>query len=100
MMRIDRRQLLRRFGGAGLGTTLLAASGTGGEAGVPLLILDIHQHPDFDGRPAETLMRHQRFHQVKTTVLLPADGWMTGRISGNEAAWSHVRKYPDEVVTF
>lgn len=74
MRRINRRELLRRIGGAGLGLPLLAASGAGGKAGVPLLILDIHQHPDFDGRPADTLVRHQRFHRVKTTVLLPADG--------------------------
>ncbi len=100
MMRIDRRELLRRAGGAGLGLPLLATSGIGAEAAGSLPILDIHQHPDFDLRPAETLMRHQRFHRVKTTVLLPGDGWMKGRISGNDAAWSHVREYPQEVVTF
>ena len=100
MRRIGRRELLRRVGGAAPGLPLLAASGAGSQAAVPLPILDIHQHPDFDQRPAETLMRHQRFHRVKTTVLLPADGWMTGRISGNAAAWSHVRRYPEEVVTF
>ena len=100
MRRFDRRELFRRTGRAGLSLPLWSAAGNTTQAAPPLPILDIHQHPDFDGRPAEILMRHQRFHRVKTTVLLPADGWMTGRISGNEAAWSHVRKYPDEVVTF
>lgn len=47
-MRIDRRELLRRVGGAGLGLPLLAASGAGGEAGVPPLILDIH-YPNMFG---------------------------------------------------
>ena len=100
MRRIDRREMLRRTGRAGLGLPLLAAAGGRPEAAAPLPILDIHQHPDFDRRPAEILMRHQRLHRVKTTVLLPGDGWMNGRISGNEAAWSHVRRYPKEVVTF
>ena len=42
-MRIHRRELLRRFGGAGLGLPLLAASGTVGRAGAPQLILYIAQ---------------------------------------------------------
>lgn len=100
MRRFDRRELFRRTGRAGLGLPLWAAAGNMTPAAPPLPILDIHQHPDFDRRPAEILMRHQRFHRVRTTVLLPADGWMTGRISGNDAAWSHVRKFPKEVVTF
>ena len=47
-MRIDRRELLRRVGGAGLSLPLLAASGAGGVAGVPLLILDLH-YPNMFG---------------------------------------------------
>ena len=45
-------------------------------------------------------MVHQRLHNVTTTVLLPGDGWMYRRMSGNDEAWNHVRKHPDEIVTF
>ena len=95
-----RREFLVRGGAAALSLPLVTLGSSKTRAARPIPILDIHQHPDFDKRSVELLMVHQRFHHVTMTVLLPGDGWMNGRISGNDAAWSHVRKHPREIVTF
>ena len=99
-MKIRRREFLIRGGSAAVSLPLVALGSGETRAARPIPILDIHQHPDFDKRSVELLLVHQRYHKVTTTVLLPGDGWMHRRMSGNDEAWSHVRKHPDEIVTF
>ena len=99
-MKIPRREFLIRGSAAAVSLPLVALGRGKTRAAAPIPILDIHQHPHFDKRSVKLLMVHQRFHNVTTTVLLPGDGWMYRRMSGNDEAWSHVRMHPDEIVTF
>ena len=93
---ITRRQFM-----GGVAVAAVSASSSCGDAppSEPL-ILDIHQHVLFGSRPERKLVLHQNTLGVKTTVLLPGDGWMHVQLAGNNECWSHLKAHPDGYVTF
>src|SRR5574341_54644 len=42
----------------------------------PEPILDLHQHTPYNYRPRDLVLAHQDQHHVKSTVILPGEGWM------------------------
>ena len=46
-------------------------------------VLDLHQHTPYNNRPRDLVLAHQEQHRVKTTVILPGEGWMLKIIGGN-----------------
>ncbi|HLW79623.1 MAG TPA: amidohydrolase family protein [Terriglobia bacterium] len=88
----------RRF----LGTvTALAASAL---AAAPQpesdLILDLHQHTNYNGRSDEQLINHQAYHNVTSTVLLPGDGWMLSIVGDNASCAALATQYPNRFARF
>ncbi len=95
-IRITRRDFM---GAAGAATASVSSSFGHAPRTDPLL-LDIHQHVLFGSRPEDKLVLHQNVLGVKTTVLLPGDGWMHVQLAGNSECWSHLKAHPDGYVTF
>jgi predicted TIM-barrel fold metal-dependent hydrolase len=71
----SRREFLRIISALALPRLCVAANGES--------ILDLHQHTPYNNRPRELVLAHQEQHRVKTTVLLPGEGWMLKIIGGN-----------------
>jgi hypothetical protein len=71
----SRREFLRAISALALPRLCVAANGES--------ILDLHQHTPYNNRPRELVLAHQEQHRVKTTVLLPGEGWMLKIIGGN-----------------
>lgn len=70
---ISRRQFL--VAGAGAGSCLAASATTPAApapAAVSELVIDIHQHTNYSGRPNARLLAHQRAMGITHTILLPA----------------------------
>ena len=65
-------------------------------------IIDIHQHTPYSGRPAESLVAHQRKLGISKTILLPAGSrlGLAAGAGGNETVIELARQYPGEYVYF
>ena len=63
-------------------------------------LLDLHQHTNYSGRTNQQLVAHQMHHQVKTTVLLPGDGWMLSEVGDNASCAAMQADYPNLFLRF
>jgi uncharacterized protein len=87
-----RRQFLRAISALALPRPCVAANGES--------ILDLHQHTPYNNRPRELVQAHQEQHRVKTTVLLPGEGWMLKIIGGNKECAAFESEHPGLYVRF
>jgi uncharacterized protein len=62
--------------------------------------LDLHQHTNYSGRTNQQLVAHQMHHQVRTTVLLPGDGWMLSEVGDNASCAAMQTDYPNLFLRF
>jgi len=63
-------------------------------------ILDLHQHTPYNNRPRDLVLAHQDQHRVKTTVMLPGEGWMLKIIGGNRECAAFQAANSDRYVRF
>jgi len=63
-------------------------------------ILDLHQHTPYNNRPRDLVLAHQDQHRVKTTVMLPGEGWMLKIIGGNRECAAFQAAHADRYVRF
>ncbi len=68
------------------------------ETGEPRL--DLHQHTPYNNRPRDLVLDHQSQHQIKTTVLLPGEGWMLKIVGGNRECAGFQTEHSDRFVRF
>ena len=87
-----RRQFLGAMSALALSRPCVAANGES--------ILDLHQHTPYNNRPRELVQAHQEQHRVKTTVLLPGEGWMLKIIGGNKECATFESEHPGLYVRF
>ncbi|MCI0419863.1 MAG: amidohydrolase [Acidobacteria bacterium] len=66
----------------------------------PEPILDLHQHTPYNKRPRELVLVHQEQHRIKTTVILPGEGWMLKIIGGNRECADFQAAHSDRYVKF
>jgi len=66
------------------------------------VIIDIHQHTDYTGRPDDALLSHQQTMGVRKTVLLPAGSLygLEAGASGNDRCMALAKQYPDRFAFF
>lgn len=93
MPNISRRQFL----GAGAAFAL-AHSFHAQDAPEP--ILDLHQHTPYNNRPRDLVLAHQDQHHVKTTVILPGEGWLLKIIGGNRDSAAFEAAHSDRYIRF
>jgi len=93
MLSVSRRQFLGAAGAFAMAGKLPAQ--------VPLdRILDLHQHTPYNNRPRDLVLAHQDQHRVRTTVILPGEGWMLKIIGGNRDCASFQAAHVDRYVRF
>lgn len=63
-------------------------------------ILDIHQHTLYNGRPDDALLVHQAAHKIRTTVILPGEGWLLSVLGSNRHCERFVAAHRDRFVRF
>lgn len=63
-------------------------------------VLDLHQHTPYNNRLRDSVLAHQAQHQVKTTVMLPGEGWMLKIIGGNRECAAFQAAHADRYVRF
>jgi len=63
-------------------------------------ILDLHQHTPYNNRPRDLVLAHQDQHRIKTTVMLPGEGWMLKIIGGNRECAAFEAAHADRYVRF
>jgi predicted TIM-barrel fold metal-dependent hydrolase len=63
-------------------------------------ILDLHQHTPYNNRLRDLVLAHQEQHRVKTTVMLPGEGWMLKIIGGNRECAAFQDAHADRYVRF
>ena len=63
-------------------------------------ILDLHQHTPYNNRLRDLVLAHQEQHRVKTTVMLPGEGWMLKIIGGNRECAAFQAAHADRYVRF
>lgn len=63
-------------------------------------ILDLHQHVLYNGRSKDQLLAHQVTHHIRTTVLLPGEGWMLPVLGGNKECAAFQAAHSDRYVRF
>ncbi len=63
-------------------------------------ILDLHQHTPYNKRPRDLVLAHQSQHRVKTTVLLPGEGWMLKIVGGNRECAAFEAEHAGRFVRF
>lgn len=68
------------------------------DSGAP--ILDLHQHTPYNKRPRDLVLAHQSQHLVKTTVLLPGEGWMLKIVGGNRECAAFEVEHAGQFVRF
>ncbi|MSO23295.1 MAG: amidohydrolase [Acidobacteria bacterium] len=93
MNSLSRRQFLQVAGAVTVTHTLQAQ-----EAAEP--ILDLHQHTPYNNRPRDLVLAHQKQHHVKTTVMLPGEGWLLKIIGGNRECATFQAAHADRYVRF
>jgi predicted TIM-barrel fold metal-dependent hydrolase len=93
MNNLSRRQLLQLSGTFAVTHTFQAQA-----ALEP--ILDLHQHTPYNNRPRDLVLAHQDQHHVKTTVMLPGEGWMLKIIGGNRECAVFQAAHSDRYVRF
>jgi len=93
MNNLSRRQFLQVAGALTLTHTLQAQE-------APDPILDLHQHTPYNNRPRDLVLAHQEQHRVKTTVMLPGEGWMLKIIGGNRECAAFQPNHSDRYVRF
>ena len=93
MNRLSRREFLTATCIAGLAHSLRAQE-------APEPILDLHQHTPYNNRPRDLVLAHQEQHRVKTTVILPGEGWMLKIIGGNRDSAGFEAAHSDHYVRF
>jgi predicted TIM-barrel fold metal-dependent hydrolase len=93
MDNLSRRQFLQIAGSLTVTHTFL-----GQESQEP--ILDLHQHTPYNNRLRDLVLAHQEQHRVKTTVMLPGEGWMLKIIGGNRECASFQAAHADRYVRF
>jgi hypothetical protein len=93
MLNISRRQFL------GTGAAFALAHSFHAQEG-PEPILDLHQHTPYNNRPRDLVLAHQDQHHVKTTVILPGEGWMLKIIGGNRDSAAFEAAHSDRYVRF
>ncbi len=93
MDNLSRRQFLQIAGALTVTHTLQAQ-----ESQEP--ILDLHQHTPYNNRLRELVLAHQEQHRVKTTVMLPGEGWMLKIIGGNRECAAFQAAHADRYVRF
>lgn len=66
------------------------------------VVIDIHQHTNYSGRPDDVLVAHQRALGVTRTVLLPAGSrfGLAADAFGNDSVVEVVRRFPGEFTFF
>jgi uncharacterized protein len=93
MNNLSRRQFLQVAG-------TLAATQAFHAQDVGEPILDLHQHTPYNNRPRDLVLAHQERHRVKTTVLLPGEGWMLKVTGGNRDCAAFQAAHTDRYVRF
>ena len=93
MDNLSRRQLLQIAGALTVTHSFQAQ-----EASEP--ILDLHQHTPYNNRLRDLVLAHQNQHRVKTTVILPGEGWMLKIIGGNRECAAFQAAHADRYVRF
>lgn len=65
-------------------------------------VVDLHQHVPYSGRPADSLVAHQKVMGVRTTVLLPAGSrfGLAANAGGNDSVRRLVEAHPESYVRF
>jgi predicted TIM-barrel fold metal-dependent hydrolase len=102
--RIERAPTRRQFlagaaaSVAAAGTSMAGITAMAADDELPLL--DLHQHTLYNGRPDTGLLAHQEQHKVKTTVILPGEGWMRSIIGLNQHCADFVKAHSDRFVLF
>ena len=93
MSNLSRRQLLQMVGVVTVAYTVHAQE-------TPEPILDLHQHTPYNNRLRDLVLAHQDQHRVKTTVMLPGEGWMLKIIGGNRECAAFQATHADRYVRF
>ena len=93
MDNLSRRQLLQVAGALTVTHSFQAQEG-------PEPILDLHQHTPYNNRLRDLVLAHQNQHRVKTTVVLPGEGWMLKIIGGNRECAAFQAAHADRYVRF
>jgi uncharacterized protein len=93
MDNLSRRQLLQIAGALTVKHTFQAQE-------TPEPILDLHQHTPYNNRLRDLVLAHQNQHRVKTTVMLPGEGWMLKIIGGNRECAAFQAAHADRYVRF
>ena len=93
MDNLSRRQLLQVAGALTVTHSFQAQEGL-----EP--ILDLHQHTPYNNRLRDLVLAHQNQHRVKTTVVLPGEGWMLKIIGGNRECAAFQAAHADRYVRF
>ncbi len=93
MDNLSRRQLLQIAGALTVTHTFQAQE-------TPEPILDLHQHTPYNNRLRDLVLAHQNQHRVKTTVMLPGEGWMLKIIGGNRECAAFQAAHADRYVRF
>ncbi|MBM3803142.1 MAG: amidohydrolase [Acidimicrobiia bacterium] len=70
------------------------------EQKAPDPLLDLHQHTPFNNRPRDLVLNHQAHHRVKTTVILPGEGWMLKIVGGNRDCAAFQAAHAGQFVRF
>src|SRR3954463_1533399 len=97
----SRRGFIRQSAGL-LGAAVLTRRAAAASAPRELII-DMHQHVQYSGRPDDVLVAHQRTLGVTTSVLMPSGDRGNGHAGGSgehEAVVALSQKYPGEFVFF
>jgi len=93
MSNLSRREFLAT-------ASVLTLSGSFAAQENPEPILDLHQHTPYNNRPRDLVLTHQEQHRVKTTVILPGEGWMLKIIGGNRDSAAFEAAHADHYVRF